>query len=83
MNDHEEYFRISRNGHVHILNNRIPFRWKEMIIFTTASFIFLILMFGWFVGLFIAILTLICYTLYRFASWIYYTELKIDKKLEI
>ena len=51
-----------------------------MIIFTTASFIFLILMFGWFVGLFIAILTLICYTLYRFASWIYYTELKIDEK---
>ena len=80
MNDHDEYFRIYRNGNVHTLNDRIPFRWKELMVFTSASFIFLILMFGWFVGLFIAVLTLICYTLYRFSSWIYYTELKIDEK---
>ncbi|GGH45577.1 hypothetical protein IA57_04135 [Mangrovimonas yunxiaonensis] len=80
MNEREDYFRISKNGNIHTLSDRIPFKWKELMIFTSASFIFLILFFGWFVGLFIAILTLICYTFYRFASWIYYSELKIDEK---
>jgi hypothetical protein len=37
-------------------------------------------MFGWLVGIFISVLTLIGYTLYRFASWIYYSELEIDEK---
>ena len=32
------------------------------------------------IGIFVAILTLIGYTIYRFASWIYYSELKIDEK---
>jgi hypothetical protein len=80
MNEREDYFRISKNGHVHTLSDRTPFRWKELMIFTPASFAFLIIFFGWFVGIFIAILTLICYTIYRFASWIYYSELKIDEK---
>lgn len=80
MNEQEDYFRISKEGHVHTLSDRIPFKWKELIIFTSTSLIFLILSFSWFVGIFIVVLTLICYTLYRFSSWIYYTELKIDEK---
>ncbi|MDO1514588.1 hypothetical protein Q2T41_18190 [Maribacter confluentis] len=80
MNESENYFRISKNGHVHTLSDRIPLKWKELIIWTSASFIFLIIVFGWLVGIFIATLTLIGYTLYRFASWIYYSEVKIDEK---
>ncbi len=80
MNEKEDYFRITKKGHIHTLSDRIPFKWKELIIWTSASFIFLIFMFGWLTGMFIAILTLIGYTLYRFAAWIYYSEVKIDEK---
>jgi|TARA_B110000090_G_C13185263_1_gene370828 hypothetical protein len=80
LNETEDYFRISKNGHVHTLSDRIPFKWKELMIWTFSSLIFLIFMFGWLVGIFISVLTLIGYTLYRFASWIYYSELEIDEK---
>tara|TARA_R110002072_G_scaffold174802_6_gene330427 strand:- start:4769 stop:5251 length:483 start_codon:yes stop_codon:yes gene_type:complete len=80
MNEQEEYFRISKNGHIHTLSDRIPFNWKELLIWTSTSFIFLILFLGIGVGIFIAVLTLIGYVLYRFTSWIYYSELKIDEK---
>jgi hypothetical protein len=80
LNENEDYFRISKNGNVHTLSDRIPLKWKELIVWTSASFIFLIFMFGWLVGILIAILTLIGYSLYRFASWIYYSEVKIDEK---
>ena len=80
MNENENYFRISKNGTIHTLSDRIPFNWKEMMIWTSTSFIFLIWFLGIGVGIFVAILTLIGYTFYRFASWIYYTELKIDEK---
>jgi len=80
LNENEDYFRISKNGDIHTLSDRIPFNWKELMIWTSASFIFLIWFLGIGVGIFVSILTLIGYTLYRFASWIYYTELKIDEK---
>ena len=80
MNEREDYFRISKNGHVHTLSDRIPLNWKELMIWTSASFIFLIFTFGWLVGICIAILTLIGYSLYRFTSWVYYSEVKIDEK---
>ncbi|RAJ14539.1 hypothetical protein [Olleya aquimaris] len=80
MNEHEDYFRISKNGHVHTLSDRIPFKWKELIVWTSASFLLLIWLLGIGIGIFVAILTLIGYILYRFASWIYYSELKIDAK---
>lgn len=80
MNKNENYFRISKIGHIHTLSDQIPFNWKELVIFNSASFTILILTLGIGVGLFIAILTLIGYTLYRFASWIYYSELIIDEK---
>ncbi|WP_336127891.1 hypothetical protein [Mesoflavibacter sp. CH_XMU1422-2] len=80
MNEREDYFRISKNGHVHTLSDRIPFNWKELMIWTSTSFIFLIWFLGIGIGIFIALLTLIGYIFYRFASWIYYSELKIDEK---
>ncbi|TXD80805.1 hypothetical protein ESY86_19915 [Subsaximicrobium wynnwilliamsii] len=80
MNENEDYFRISKNGNIHTLSDRIPFKWKELIGWTSASFVFLIYFFGFGIGIFIAILTLIGYTSYRFASWIYYTELLINEK---
>jgi hypothetical protein len=80
MNEREDYFRISKIGDVHTLSDRIPFKWKELIVWTSASFIFLIYSLGFGIGIFVALLTLIGYTLYRFASWIYYSEVKIDEK---
>ena len=80
MNQKEGYFRISKKGHIHTLSDRIPFKWKELMIWSAASFIFMIFMFGWLVGIFIAILTLVGYMLYRFAAWIYYSEIQIDEK---
>jgi hypothetical protein len=79
MNEKEDYFRISKNGHVHTLSDRIPLNWKELLIWTSTSFLILILFLG-LIGIFVAILTLIGYVLYRFASWIYYSELQIDEK---
>ncbi len=80
MNEREDYFRISKIGNVHILSDRIPFRWNELIVWTSSSFIFLIYFLGFAIGLFIALLTLIGYIFYRFASWIYYSELEINEK---
>ena len=80
MNNNENYFRISKNGHIHTLSDQIPFNLKELVVFNSASFTFLILTFGIGIGLYIAILTLIGYTLYRFASSFYYSELTIDEK---
>lgn len=80
MNNNENYFRISKNGHIHTLSDHIPLNWRELLVFNSASFTFLILTFGIGIGLYIAILTLIGYTLYRFASSFYYSELTIDEK---
>lgn len=78
MNENENYFRISKNGSVHTLSDRIPFRWKELIIWTSASFFILIYFLGLLVGIWVAILTLMGYTFYRFAASIYYSVLEID-----
>lgn len=80
MNEREDYFRFSKKGDVHTLSNRIPFKWQELIVWTSSSFIFLIYFFGLGTGVFIAFLTLIGYVFYRLASWIYYSELVIDEK---
>ncbi|MBQ0769448.1 MAG: hypothetical protein KBT58_09155 [Bizionia sp.] len=80
MTDREVYFRISKNGHIHTLSDRISFNWKELLMWTFTSFLFLIWLLGIGIGIFIAILTLMGYIIYRFASWIYYSELKIDEK---
>ncbi|MAS20574.1 MAG: hypothetical protein CMF34_09965 [Leeuwenhoekiella sp.] len=80
MNENEDYFRTSKNGTIHTLSDRIPFNWKELLLWTSTSFIFLIWFLGIGIGIFVAFLTLIGYTIYRFASWIYYSELKIDEK---
>ena len=80
MNENEDYFRFSKNGHVHTLSDRIPFKWTELIMWTSASFIFLIYFLGLGIGIFVVILSLIGYTFYRLASWIYYSEIIIDEK---
>lgn len=80
MNEKEDYFRISKKGHIHTLSDRIPLNWKELMIWSFASFLFLIYFIGLLAGLIVATITLIGYTLYRFASWIYYSEIQIDEK---
>jgi hypothetical protein len=80
LNENEDYFRISKNGNIHTLSDRIPFKWKELLVWNSISFIFLIYFLGFGIGIFVAVLTLIGYTFYRFASWIYYTELIINEK---
>ncbi|WP_036383339.1 hypothetical protein [Muricauda sp. MAR_2010_75] len=78
MNEKEDYFRIHRNGQIHTLSDRIPFRWKELLLFSSASILFLIFWLSWFAAIYVAILTTIVYVFYRFAAWIYYLEIQID-----
>ena len=80
MNEKEDYFRISKNGDTHTLSDRIPMNWKEVLILPISTFLIMLFVTGWLVGLLVAILSAIGYTLYRFASWIYYSEVKIDEK---
>jgi hypothetical protein len=80
VNENEDYFRISKSGTIHTLSDRIPLKWKELMIWTFASFFILVYFVGILAGLIVAILTLIGYILYRFASWIYYSEIQIDEK---
>ena len=79
MNKKEDYFRFSKKGQVYILSNRIPFKWKELAIWTPATFLFLLVFTSWLTALYFAILSTIGYTLYRFAAWMYYSEVRIDK----
>jgi len=80
VNEKENYFRIYKSGDTHILSDRIQLNWKELIVWTFASFFFLIYFVGLLAGLIVATITLIGYTLYRFASWVYYSEIQIDEK---
>lgn len=80
MNENEDYFRISKNGNVLTLSDRIPFRWKELMIWTSTSFLFLIFLLGVWAGILVAILTLMGYMFYRFGASIYYSVLEIDEQ---
>jgi hypothetical protein len=80
VNEKEDYFRITKNGNIHTLSDRIPLNWKEVLILPVSTFFVMLFVSGWLVGLVVAILSAIGYTLYRFASWIYYSEILIDEK---
>lgn len=80
MNEREEYFRLTKKNDVHILSNRIPFKWNELLVWSSASFIFLLIWTGWLGALLIAVLSTLGYGLYRFSAWVFYSELVIDLK---
>ncbi len=81
MNKKEDYFRILKNGNTHILSDRIPLNWKEIIFVPLSTFFVTFLSFGHLlIGILIGLLTAIGYTLYRFGAWIYYSEIQIDEK---
>ncbi len=81
MNEKEDYFRILKNGNIHILSDRIPLNWKEVIFTPLSTFFVTFLLFGhWLIGILIGLLTAIGYTLYRFGAWVYYSEIQIDEK---
>ncbi|WP_375252100.1 hypothetical protein [Dokdonia donghaensis] len=80
MNHKGNYYKISRNGNVHTLSDRLPFNWKELFNWTAASSVFLIWFLGIGLGIFVTALTSIGFISYRFTAWIYYSELKIDEK---
>ena len=77
MNENEDYFRFTQDGTVHKLSDRIPFRWKELVIWTVGSFTLLFIFLGG-VGIYVAMLTLVGYALYRLAAWFYFTEIYLD-----
>jgi hypothetical protein len=54
----EDYFRIHKKGNIFILCDRIPFIWKEMLIWNLPTFLGLLYAFGPVVGVYIFILTL-------------------------
>lgn len=79
MNEKEDYFRIHKEGHLHTLSDRIPFKWKELLLFSSTSILFLFFWLGWLAGFYVALLTTIVYMFYRFAAWIFYSEIQIDE----
>lgn len=79
MNEKEDYFRFSKKGQLHILSNRIAFKWKELMIWSPLAFLFLLIWTTWLVALYVVILSTIGYLIYRFTSWMYYTEVRIDE----
>tara|TARA_R100001369_G_scaffold1830_1_gene5973 strand:- start:5409 stop:5906 length:498 start_codon:yes stop_codon:yes gene_type:complete len=80
LNEKEDYFKISKNGNIHTLSDRIPLNWKEVLILPISTFLVMLFVTGWLIGLIVAIISAVGYTLYRFASWIYYSEILIDEK---
>lgn len=80
MNEKEDYFRIHKEGHLHTLSDRIPFKWKELLLFSSTSILFLFLWLGWLAGFYVSLLTTIVYMFYRFAAWIFYSEIQIDER---
>ncbi|MBW1294279.1 hypothetical protein [Aquimarina litoralis] len=79
MNEKEDYFFISKKKSIHVISSRTPIKWKELLVWSFSSFFFLVYFTGLLAGLIIAILTTIGYTMYRFAAWIYYTEIQINE----
>lgn len=80
MNEKEDYFRITKTKNSHILSNRIPISLKQIILIPTITCIMMIILTGWLVGLVTGVITMIGYILYRFASWLYYSEIEINEK---
>ena len=80
MNEKEQYYSFTKHNNIHILSDRMPFNWKEVLIFTVTSFTFLIWFMGFLIGIYIFLLTQLGYILYRFSSSIYYTEIHFNEK---
>ncbi|MCK0157742.1 amino acid transporter [Cellulophaga sp. F20128] len=80
MNQHQDYFRISKKGDAHTLSDRIPIKGKELIFWNTASIVLIIYFLAFGIGIFVAFLSLIGYSLYRLTSWIYSSEIEIEEK---
>ncbi|WP_190811687.1 hypothetical protein [Flagellimonas sp. S3867] len=78
MNDIKNYFSIKEKGKVHIISDRIPINWKEIVILPTSSFVILFFIIGWIGALVVGILSAVFYTPFRFAAWFYYSEIQID-----
>ncbi len=81
MNEKEDYFRISKRDHIHILSDRILLNLTEVLCIPISTFLITFLIFGnWLIGFVIGLLTGVGYVLYRFGAWIYYSETQIDEK---
>ena len=80
MNQNEDYYNITKNGHTHILSDRIPVKWKEIIILPIILFVPLFYWVGWFPGLVAGFIAGVGYALYRYAASIKYKEVHIDEQ---
>ncbi len=80
LNQDEDYFRITKKGHTHILSDKISVQWKELIVLPVVVFIPLLYLIGWFPGLVMGILAGVGYAIYRYASSIKYKEIHIDEE---
>ena len=81
MNEKEVNFQISKEGDKIVISSRVPFKWKEILVIGPLSFVILILMFGWFVGTWVSVLSNLGYIIYRFAAWFYYSNIIIDSQM--
>jgi|JI6StandDraft_1071083.scaffolds.fasta_scaffold23315_4 hypothetical protein len=79
----EDYFRIHKKENVYVLSDRIPFKWKELLLWSLTTFLGLMAFYMFnrlklIIAIFIFGFTIIPYIFFRFASWIFYTEIQIN-----
>ncbi len=80
MNTNEDYFQINKNGHIHILSDKIKLDWKELIVLPLMILLPIGFWFDWFIGFIIAFIAEIGYALYRIAASYKYSEVHIDEQ---
>jgi hypothetical protein len=79
----EDYFRIHKKGNIYVLSDRIPLKWKELMLWSITTFFGLMAFYMFnrlklIIAILIFVFTIIPYIFFRFASWIFYTEIQIN-----
>ncbi len=74
MSGQSKYFNFVKNGNIHILSDRMPLNWKEILVFPLISFLIVGFLSTWLVGFVVCVINFFLYTLFRFSAWFYYSE---------
>lgn len=78
-----KYFNLKEVEGVHILSDRMDFKWLEVVIFPLSFFVLMMIIFSNpLIALQISIIVGLFYFIFRFFAFIYYTELSINMSNE-
>jgi|WetSurMetagenome_2_1015567.scaffolds.fasta_scaffold639206_2 hypothetical protein len=74
-------FKLRSENEYHILSSRMTFYWKEVFLFPVPFILLMIFLIRiWLPVIFLAMVILPLYAIFRFVTWIYYTEIWINFK---